>query len=89
VRRPSWNSPTNWPPEGPFLAPAASVAGAFFCVHGGGEGWGFSSKRSILADGEAALKDARFPQFAVQIGSPTPRFAARIRVPDSRSAARP
>jgi hypothetical protein len=41
-----------------------------------------------VADGEAALKDARFPQFALQVGSPTPRFAARMRVPDSRSAAR-
>jgi len=29
-----------------------------------------------VADGEAALKDARFPQFAAQIGSPAPRFAA-------------
>ena len=29
--------------------------------------------------GEAAFKDARFPQFAAQIGSPTPRFAAHSR----------
>lgn len=29
-----------------------------------------------VADGEPALKDARFPQFALQIGTPTPRFAA-------------
>lgn len=30
-----------------------------------------------MAGGEAAFKDARFSQFAAQIGSPTPRFAAR------------
>lgn len=41
-----------------------------------------------MAGGEAAPKDARFPQFASQIGSPTPRFAALGSVPDSRSAAR-
>ena len=42
----------------------------------------------MVADGGAALKDARFPQFAAQIGSPTPRFAAPGGVPDSRPAAR-
>ena len=31
----------------------------------------------MVTAGEAALKDARHPQFAAQIGSPTPRFAAR------------
>jgi hypothetical protein len=30
----------------------------------------------MVTAGKAALKDARFPQFASQIGSPTPRFAA-------------
>jgi hypothetical protein len=36
----------------------------------------FVSERPSVAGGKAALKDARFPQFAVQIGSPAPRFAA-------------
>ena len=35
----------------------------------------------------ARLKDARFPQFAVQIGSPTPRSAAAFAVPDPNCAA--
>jgi hypothetical protein len=49
-------------------------------------------EQASVAGGEAALKDARFPQFASQIGSPTPRFAALqaslFRVPDSRCPAR-
>ena len=54
-------------------------------------GQGLVTKSRSVADGEAALKDARCPQFAAQIGSPTPRFAAlklRFRVPDSRFPAR-
>ena len=54
----------------------------------GGGGGGLLSNRPSVADGEAALKDARSPQFAAQIGSPAPRFAALCSVPDSRSAAR-
>lgn len=55
---------------GPFSCPFHRRRG-----REGGRG-GSSRERPSVADGAAALKDARYPRFALQVGSPMPRCAA-------------